>query len=113
VFAQAREKARQATCESNLKQVGDALAMYVQDYDETYPINDGAGNVPRFYTQPPDARGVWSVARAGVWATTLQPYIKTYRVYECPSCPLDTSVLNAPLNPGAISYPISYAYNGQ
>ena len=34
VFAQAREKARQATCASNLKQLGIALAMYSQDYDE-------------------------------------------------------------------------------
>ena len=37
VFAQAREKARQATCLSNLKQIGAGLAMYVQDYDEHLP----------------------------------------------------------------------------
>src|SRR4028119_34289 len=37
VFAQAREKARQASCVSNLRQIGTALLMYVQDYDETYP----------------------------------------------------------------------------
>jgi prepilin-type N-terminal cleavage/methylation domain-containing protein/prepilin-type processing-associated H-X9-DG protein len=37
VFAQAREKARQATCQSNLKQWGLAFMMYVQDYDETFP----------------------------------------------------------------------------
>src|SRR5262249_38807883 len=37
VFAQAREKARQAGCLSNLKQIGTALMMYVQDYDETSP----------------------------------------------------------------------------
>ena len=35
VFAQAREKARQATCLSNCKQIGLASNMYVQDYDET------------------------------------------------------------------------------
>jgi prepilin-type N-terminal cleavage/methylation domain-containing protein/prepilin-type processing-associated H-X9-DG protein len=113
VFAQAREKARQATCQSNLKQIGNAVTMYVQDYDETYPINDGRGSIPAFYTQPPDARGVWSEARAGVWATTLQPYIKSYRIYQCPSCPLDTTTLSAPLNAGATEYPISYTYNGQ
>src|SRR5438270_8287108 len=38
VFAQAREKARQATCVSNMKQIGTALTMYQQDYDETYPF---------------------------------------------------------------------------
>jgi prepilin-type N-terminal cleavage/methylation domain-containing protein len=35
VFAQAREKARQATCTSNMKNIGTAWAMYAQDYDET------------------------------------------------------------------------------
>jgi prepilin-type N-terminal cleavage/methylation domain-containing protein/prepilin-type processing-associated H-X9-DG protein len=38
VFAQAREKARQVTCLSNLKQIGTGLMMYVQDYDERYPF---------------------------------------------------------------------------
>src|SRR5437867_3518932 len=37
VFAQARDKARQAACFSNLRQIGSALAMYVQDYDEHMP----------------------------------------------------------------------------
>jgi prepilin-type N-terminal cleavage/methylation domain-containing protein len=37
VFAQAREKARQATCTSNMKNIGTAWAMYAQDYDETGP----------------------------------------------------------------------------
>src|SRR5437867_12307273 len=37
VFAQAREKARQAGCLSNLRQIGTATMLYVQDYDETYP----------------------------------------------------------------------------
>ena len=38
VFAQAREKARSASCLSNLKQQGTATYMYVQDYDETFPL---------------------------------------------------------------------------
>src|SRR5947209_16578789 len=37
VFAQAREKARQVTCLSNLRQVGMATQMYMQDHDETVP----------------------------------------------------------------------------
>src|SRR6266480_7474120 len=39
VFAQAREKARQASCLSNNKQYATATLMYLQDYDETYPMN--------------------------------------------------------------------------
>src|SRR5437867_10932100 len=37
VFARAREQARKATCQSNLKQIGMAFQFYVQDYDETFP----------------------------------------------------------------------------
>src|SRR5678815_4954746 len=40
VFAQARAKARQAACVSNMKQIGTAITLYVQDYDETYPPVD-------------------------------------------------------------------------
>ena len=39
VFAQARERARQGTCLSNLKQIGLGVMMYLQDWDETYPPN--------------------------------------------------------------------------
>src|SRR5262245_34867273 len=42
VFAQAREKARQATCLSNLKQIGTGLMMYVQDFDEAVPAGTTA-----------------------------------------------------------------------
>src|SRR5512141_1598055 len=41
VFAQAREKARQAMCESTLKQLGTAFAMYASDYDSTFPTPGG------------------------------------------------------------------------
>ena len=40
VFAQAREKARQTQCLSNMKQVGTGVFMYCQDYDETLPPNN-------------------------------------------------------------------------
>ena len=38
VFARAREKARMASCQSNLKQIGLSMLMYAQDYDEVLPI---------------------------------------------------------------------------
>ena len=38
VFAQAREKARATSCLSNVKQMGTATRMYVQDYDEMFPF---------------------------------------------------------------------------
>ncbi len=42
VFAKAREKARTASCSNNMKQLGTALMMYVQDYDEALPYGSSA-----------------------------------------------------------------------
>ncbi len=116
VFAQAREKARQATCASNLKQVGTSMNMYVQDYDEVFPINDGASNTPAYYTQPYNARAFTAASqnsRSSVPATTLQPYLKNWKVYECPSTSINAAFLTAALAAGQQEYKISYAYNGQ
>ncbi len=69
VFAQAREKARQATCQSNLKQIGLSTLMYAQDYDETMP---GSG----------------SSATGGDLTGLLGPYIKQSSgqgIWRCPS----------------------------
>src|SRR5256885_5437199 len=73
VFAQAREKARQATCQSNLKQIGSAFAMYVQDYDECFP-NTGV----------PD---LW---QGRYWRWPLKPYLGYNRQIEG-STPLKSS----------------------
>jgi prepilin-type N-terminal cleavage/methylation domain-containing protein/prepilin-type processing-associated H-X9-DG protein len=51
VFAHAREKARQTTCTSNMKQLGQVMMMYAQDHDERY--------APHFYPSP-DERGHWA-----------------------------------------------------
>jgi prepilin-type N-terminal cleavage/methylation domain-containing protein/prepilin-type processing-associated H-X9-DG protein len=58
VFAQAREKARQVSCLSNMRQLGTATAMYAQDYDETYPLGRTTSS-PVVY-----------------WFQMLEPYIK-------------------------------------
>jgi prepilin-type N-terminal cleavage/methylation domain-containing protein/prepilin-type processing-associated H-X9-DG protein len=79
VFARARENARRASCQSNLKQIGLGFAQYVQDYDGRYP------NL-RIFLNPPTN----SIAEE--WHQALQPYIKSgvlytssYGVFECPS----------------------------
>src|SRR5689334_11631738 len=58
VFAQAREKARAISCVSNLKQMGLAMVMYAQDYDEIYPGNwqwsPGAVRAHSPYLWPPN-----------------------------------------------------------
>ena len=84
VFAQAREKARQASCQSNLRQLGLATMMYVQDYDETYPIPqypDGADLVFWF------GRGVLvnGVKTYDKTRGLLYPYMKNGQIQRCPS----------------------------
>jgi prepilin-type N-terminal cleavage/methylation domain-containing protein len=45
VFGKARDKARQASCSSNLKQIGVATEMYLSDYDTTYPLRTACDGV--------------------------------------------------------------------
>jgi prepilin-type N-terminal cleavage/methylation domain-containing protein/prepilin-type processing-associated H-X9-DG protein len=76
VFAQAREKARMSACVTNMRQIGTALMMYVQDYDETYPYI-------RFHGSDP-AKG----ARTYCWRNVILPYLKNKDVLSCPSNPV-------------------------
>jgi prepilin-type N-terminal cleavage/methylation domain-containing protein/prepilin-type processing-associated H-X9-DG protein len=74
VFARAREKARQASCLSNLKQFGTALLMYSTDYDECIPPhNDNAAPYPSYD---------W---RYDTILYRLYPYVKNKQLYRCPS----------------------------
>jgi prepilin-type N-terminal cleavage/methylation domain-containing protein/prepilin-type processing-associated H-X9-DG protein len=76
VFAQAREKARAATCLSNLKQIGLASMMYVQDYDEVIvPSWWGVGPSWSGYTYPGNQR----------FQDGLSPYVKSTALFTCPS----------------------------
>jgi prepilin-type N-terminal cleavage/methylation domain-containing protein/prepilin-type processing-associated H-X9-DG protein len=92
VFAQARAKARQAACLSNMKQIGIGLMMYVQDYDEvlagnqtTAPNNNPSGdagyaNISAIGFMDTDPTRV-----GRNWARDVQPYIKNTQVYICPN----------------------------
>lgn len=76
VLAQARERARHATCASNLRQVTLAFQMYLQDYDEGFP--------QLFYTGPvgrttPDNFGLFR------WPWLVVPYVRTFGLFFCPS----------------------------
>jgi len=82
VFAQARESARKASCQSNLKQLGTAWMMYAQDYDETTNINSWNSHTFDQPTYPGDP-GAFGLLQ--IFGQRLQPYIKNYRVLVCPS----------------------------
>jgi prepilin-type N-terminal cleavage/methylation domain-containing protein len=72
VFAQVREKARQTSCLSNLKQLGTAMLMYVADHDGYFPPALGREPSQRFVYE-------WS------WLNRIQPYVKNLGVFICPS----------------------------
>jgi prepilin-type N-terminal cleavage/methylation domain-containing protein len=125
VFAQAREKARSASCLSNIRQIGLAIALYRQDYDQVNPRHrlcpDKVGDEtcatasPTISTgpsetwwapydnsiaaEPPNPSSVRydSPAKAGM----LQPYFKNLMIFKCPSYTL-----------GQVGYAMSYISAG-
>ncbi len=84
VFAKAREKARTASCQNNLKQMGIGLLAYAQDYDEQWVMdrygdeNTGTSSIDGVAAYRP-ATG-WPR-----WTARVQPYIKSWQVFQCPS----------------------------
>jgi prepilin-type N-terminal cleavage/methylation domain-containing protein/prepilin-type processing-associated H-X9-DG protein len=98
VFAQAREKARQASCLSNCKQISTAMMMYAQDYDEKLPGWDNPGG--HYLT-----RSGWDWA---IVVPLLNAYTKNTDVWTCPSAPKTAAYLRGPK--GEQIY-VHYGYN--
>jgi prepilin-type N-terminal cleavage/methylation domain-containing protein/prepilin-type processing-associated H-X9-DG protein len=97
VFAKAREKARQASCMSNVKQIGLGLLQYYQDYDEVVP--------QVAYGIEGTCGSNWNQAVS--WRTMIYPYVKNAQVFACPSNPSKSlNTLDTPLQ-----FPVSYVGN--
>ena len=80
VFARAREKARQTSCLSNVKEMALATHMYVQDYDETLLFSEfryGSISVPRPW--------YGGSSSTHYWPDLLYPYVKNKQIFYCPS----------------------------
>jgi prepilin-type N-terminal cleavage/methylation domain-containing protein/prepilin-type processing-associated H-X9-DG protein len=75
VFARAREKARQTSCMSNVKQLCLGMLMYAQDYDDHLTrCREGSG-----------AAWQWPLTTCWPWWAEIQPYIKNTQMLNCPS----------------------------
>ena len=74
VFARARENARRASCQSNLKQIALGIHQYVQDHDERYPLVWADHNNNGLFTTPEIG-----------WVDALNPYLKSRQIFQCPS----------------------------
>ena len=88
-FARARENARRASCQSNLKQIALGVFQYTQDYDERFPMRYW-GPGAAYYTTG--------------WAAAVQPYVKSTQLFQCPSEPTAPSAFTS-------DYAIDYGYN--
>lgn len=99
VFAQAREKARQISCLSNEKQIGMAMMMYEQDYDEEFPASNYFSGI--------------TLTTNGNQINTMMlvvPYLKANHVWACPSNPYNDKAMNYGTTQDAFC---SYALNMQ
>ena len=96
-FARARENARRATCQSNLKQIGLGMAQYTQDYDELLPSVIYTGTSGTFSSD------------YVTWGDIIQPYIKSLQIFTCPSTTNSNSpsLSNTPV--GSVNMRMCYA----
>jgi prepilin-type N-terminal cleavage/methylation domain-containing protein/prepilin-type processing-associated H-X9-DG protein len=123
VIAETREKGRKAVCVSNLRQIGKGYLLYLQDYDDQFPLA----------VQAPDRRlsAYWSPPNLVPWsrddlrfqsmyasmgANVLLPYTRGYGIWACPSTVLSEQFPGDPVyqqfTPGVKPTEISYQFNG-
>lgn len=114
VFAQAREKARGATCLSDNKQLILGALQYIQDYDECWPLSEfksGGAWSGASVTTPISAFG-YTETRACYWSNSMQPYLKSTQIMNCPSAAKSRSDVFGVSLQAAKGYTYSQLYNG-
>lgn len=90
VFARARESARRASCQSNLRQIGLGIIQYTQDYDEKMPYNAWtAYPIGQVQNDPllPGALFTSGSNKQVSWMDIVYPYVKSTQIFICPSAP--------------------------
>jgi prepilin-type N-terminal cleavage/methylation domain-containing protein/prepilin-type processing-associated H-X9-DG protein len=123
VFSKARENARRASCQSNLKQIGLAIAQYVQDYDERYPIGEivpastpeKACIITAAQQYVPRLRSLSVGTDSGnfglAWMSLVYEYTKSIQIFRCPSGPTQADAVNWNATTQAGYGILGYAHN--
>jgi general secretion pathway protein G len=85
VFAKAKAAAKNTTCISNLKQIGNSIVLYMQDSDDVFPHALDASDkwAPQIWAQHPEFQD--RIAKMPLLNDALQPYLKNQDVFHCPS----------------------------
>jgi prepilin-type N-terminal cleavage/methylation domain-containing protein/prepilin-type processing-associated H-X9-DG protein len=101
VFAKAREKARQASCQSNVKEIALGCLMYAQDYDE---------RTPGWRTQGYDGG---ACTRVVLYQHSIYAYVKSHDIFVCPSSQWRSNASCGRFNPDAqaMNLGVSYGLN--
>jgi prepilin-type N-terminal cleavage/methylation domain-containing protein len=124
VFAQLRDKARQATCQSNLRQLGVGLNLYAQDFDETYPMSINYGSPINSWDQQAISYLGFQVVNSNpntmilrcpnddivrVWSNCANSYTANIRSYTMPAIANgDTLISGAYTKPCPTCYTTAY-----
>ncbi len=124
VLTQAREKAKTVQCTNNLMQLVEATGIYLQTFDERYPLgitaDPATGNyrLGQFMEVPHHWRSSQSSTRreenATFWANALVPYLGSYNLFACPSTTeqIEPTATSDYANPFVTPKNVSYTYNG-
>jgi prepilin-type N-terminal cleavage/methylation domain-containing protein len=115
VFSRAKAAAKKISCLSSTKQIGTALYMYLDAFDDTLPMAN--------YPAPPAYQGPpWTVFTfhngAGVselcWADLILPFTKNVTIFRCPDDTQGTPTANGQPIPGArLSFALNYYFYRQ
>ena len=134
VFAQAKEKAKQTQCVSNIKQLSQGVHIYITDYDDHYPLAMTADGATRQWrvgfgrdcTELGEFPWNWRRDQDNIrwnenlthWTNAIYSYVQNYGIYACPSGPerdrTDRGCDPAIYAPPHVVRPrnVSYTYNG-
>lgn len=126
VFAKARRAAQQSTCQSNLKQIGNAFKMYLSEWDETYPTNRRKSGTTLTDVNPHVALGSLDTDTGmprrfenGInWVEALYPYVEAVvkkedssSAWKCPAASASEYPTGTPPTGGSWNHAVNYTFN--